>query len=53
MTAVKPSTIEDQQEFIVASLPNIDNTRAKKLLSSFQTVEVPAGSSTIRETSGV
>jgi ERCC4-type nuclease len=39
MTAAKPSTIEDQQEFIVASLPNIDNTRAKKLLSSFQTVE--------------
>jgi Fanconi anemia group M protein len=39
MTAAKPSTIENQQEFIVASLPNIDNTRAKKLLSSFQTVE--------------
>ncbi len=39
MTSAKPSTIEDQQEFIVASLPNIDNTRAKKLLSSFQTVE--------------
>jgi Fanconi anemia group M protein len=39
MTAPKPSTVEDQQEFIVSSLPNIDNTRAKKLLSSFQTVE--------------
>jgi len=39
MTAPKPSTIEDQQEFIVSSLPNIDNTRAKKLLTSFQTVE--------------
>jgi Fanconi anemia group M protein len=39
MTAAKPSTLEEQQEFIVASLPNVDNTRAKKLLSSFQTVE--------------
>ena len=39
MTAPKPSTIEEQQEFIVSSLPNIDNTRAKKLLSEFQTVE--------------
>ena len=39
MTAPKPSTIEHQQEFIVSSLPNIDNTRAKKLLSHFQTVE--------------
>jgi len=39
MTAAKPSTVEDQQEFIVASLPNIDNSRAKKLLNSFQTVE--------------
>jgi Fanconi anemia group M protein len=39
MTAAKPATIENQQEFIVASLPNIDNTRSKKLLSSFQTVE--------------
>jgi ERCC4-related helicase len=39
MTAPKPSSIEEQQEFIVSSLPNIDNTRAKKLLSHFQTVE--------------
>jgi ERCC4-related helicase len=39
MTAPKPSTIEEQQEFIVSSLPNIDNTRARKLLSHFQTVE--------------
>lgn len=39
MTAPKPTTIEHQQEFIVSSLPNIDNTRAKKLLSHFQTVE--------------
>jgi Fanconi anemia group M protein len=39
MTAPKPSTIEYQQEFIVSSLPNIDSTRAKKLLTSFQTVE--------------
>jgi ERCC4-related helicase len=39
MTSSKPSAIEDQQEFIVASLPSIDNARAKKLLSSFRTVE--------------
>jgi ERCC4-type nuclease len=39
MTAPKPSTIEHQQEFIVSSLPNIDVTRAKKLLGHFQTVE--------------
>jgi Fanconi anemia group M protein len=26
-------------EFIVSSLPNIDNNRAKKLLDSFQTVQ--------------
>ncbi len=39
MTASKPTTVDEQQEFIVSSLPNIDNTRAKKLLSSFQTVE--------------
>lgn len=39
MTAPKPSSIEEQQEFIVSSLPNIDSTRAKKLLASFQTVE--------------
>lgn len=39
MTAPKPSTLGEQQEFIVSSLPNIDNTRATKLLNSFQTVE--------------
>ncbi len=39
MTAPKPSTTEHQQEFIVSSLPNIDSTRAKKLLDHFQTVE--------------
>jgi Fanconi anemia group M protein len=39
MTLPKPNAVEDQQEFIVSSLPNIDNTRAKKLLEHFQTVE--------------
>jgi ERCC4-related helicase len=39
MTAQKPLATEKEQEFIVASLPNIDSTRAKRLLSSFQTVE--------------
>ncbi len=39
MPLSKPTTVEDQQEFIVSSLPNIDNARAKKLLSAFQTVE--------------
>jgi len=39
MTVQKPSTVEDQQEFIVSSLPNIDNTRAKKLLGHLHTVE--------------
>jgi ERCC4-related helicase len=39
MTVPKPSTIERQQEFIVSSLPNVDNARAKRLLSHFQTVE--------------
>lgn len=39
MTVQKPSTIEEQQEFIVSSLPNIDNTRAKKLLGHFHSVE--------------
>jgi Fanconi anemia group M protein len=39
MTTPKPPTIERQQEFIVSSLPNIDSTRAKKLLAHFQTVE--------------
>lgn len=39
MTIPKPSTIERQQEFIVSSLPNVDNTRARRLLDHFQTVE--------------
>ena len=39
MTLPKPSTLEEQQEFIVSSLPNIDSTRAKRLLESFHTVE--------------
>ncbi len=39
MTATKPSKLQEQQEFIVSSLPNIDKTRAEKLLTSFQTVE--------------
>jgi ERCC4-related helicase len=39
MTEPKPTTLEEQQEFIVSSLPNIDSTRAKKLLTSFQTVQ--------------
>lgn len=39
MTAAKPSTIDEQQEFIVASLPKIDRNRAEKLLATFQTVE--------------
>lgn len=39
MTAPKPATLEDQQEFIVASLPNIDSNRAKKLLNSFHNVQ--------------
>jgi Fanconi anemia group M protein len=39
MTTPKPLTIERQQEFVVSSLPNIDSTRAKKLLAHFQTVE--------------
>jgi Fanconi anemia group M protein len=39
MTLPKPTTIDDQQEFIVSSLPNVDNTRAKSLLATFHTVE--------------
>jgi Fanconi anemia group M protein len=39
MTAPKPVTLEEQQEFIVSSLPNIDRSRASKLLNSFQTVQ--------------
>ena len=37
MTVVKPKSLQDQQEFIVSSLPNVDNTRAKKLLTTFHT----------------
>jgi Fanconi anemia group M protein len=39
MTTPKPTTLNDQQEFIVSSLPNIDRTRAKRLLNSFQSVQ--------------
>lgn len=39
MTTPKPTTLEEQQEFVVSSLPNIDSTRAKKLLNSLQTVQ--------------
>jgi Fanconi anemia group M protein len=39
MTVEKPSTLARQQEFIVSSLPNIDNTRARKLLGYFHTVD--------------
>jgi Fanconi anemia group M protein len=37
MTVIKPRSLQEQQEFIVSSLPNIDNTRAKKLLTTFHT----------------
>jgi Fanconi anemia group M protein len=37
ITVIKPRTLQEQQEFIVSSLPNIDNTRAKKLLTTFHT----------------
>jgi ERCC4-related helicase len=39
MTETKPMAIKDQQEFIVASLPSIDRTRARRLLAAFHTVE--------------
>ena len=39
MTQIKPMALRDQQEFIVSSLPNIDRTRARKLLAAFHTVE--------------
>jgi Fanconi anemia group M protein len=39
MTVNKPNTLQQQQEFIISSLPNIDNTRAKKLLTTFHTPE--------------
>ena len=35
MAVIKPRSLQEQQEFIVSSLPNIDNTRAKKLLATF------------------
>jgi Fanconi anemia group M protein len=35
MTIIKPKSLQEEQEFIVSSLPNIDNTRAKKLLTTF------------------
>ena len=37
MTVNKPRSLHEEQEFIVSSLPNIDNTRAKKLLTTFHT----------------
>ena len=37
ITVIKPRNLQEQQEFIVSSLPNIDNTRAKKLLTTFHT----------------
>jgi Fanconi anemia group M protein len=39
MTVNKPNTLQQQQEFIISSLPNIDNTRAKKLLATFHNPE--------------
>jgi Fanconi anemia group M protein len=35
----KPASIEELQEFIVASLPNIDAIRSQELLKKFETVE--------------
>ncbi|MGD0422166.1 MAG: DEAD/DEAH box helicase [Candidatus Bathyarchaeia archaeon] len=35
----KPPTLEEQQEFIVASLPSIDRVRARNLLVALNTVE--------------
>ena len=37
MTLNKPKSLQEEQEFVVSSLPNIDNTRAKKLLTTFHT----------------
>ena len=37
MNVIKPKSLQEQQEFIVCSLPNVDNTRAKKLLATFHT----------------
>jgi Fanconi anemia group M protein len=35
----KPPTLEEQQEFIVASLPSVDRVRARNLLTALSTVE--------------
>ena len=35
----KPLAIEEQQEFIVASLPSVDRVRARNLLTALKTVE--------------
>ena len=37
MAVAKPNILQQEQEFIISSLPNIDNTRAKKLLTTFHT----------------
>ncbi len=37
MTVAKPKTLQEEQEFVISSLPNIDRTRAKRLLTSFHT----------------
>ena len=39
MSGPKPPTLEEQQEFIVASLPSIDRVRARNLLAALHTVE--------------
>ena len=39
MSVPKPTTIEEQQEFIVASLPSVDRVRARNLLTALRTVE--------------
>lgn len=39
MSGPKPPTLEEQQEFIVASLPSIDRVRARNLLIALNTVE--------------
>ncbi len=39
MSGPKPPTLEEQQEFIVASLPSIDRVRARNLLVALNTVE--------------
>jgi Fanconi anemia group M protein len=39
MFGPKPFLLEEQQEFIVSSLPNVDRVRAKNLLEAFHTIE--------------